>query len=78
MPFNRWSRLLARWRYSLPVAFTGLAVLINISLSPFFAPNTLLSPYLISVIFSAFIGGWGPSLLATGLSVLAMNYTSPP
>ncbi|MEW6613752.1 MAG: PAS domain S-box protein [Pseudomonadota bacterium] len=75
MPFKRWSQLSARWRYSLPVAFTGLAVLINIPLSPFLAPNTLLSPYLISVILSAFIGGWGPGLLATGLSVLALNYT---
>ncbi|MFZ5659267.1 MAG: PAS domain S-box protein [Pseudomonadota bacterium] len=74
MPVRRLLLSTSAWRYALPFALTALALLPNFYLAPLLAPNTLLSPFLIGVLLSALFGGWGPGLLATALSILALNH----
>ncbi|MFZ5659735.1 MAG: PAS domain S-box protein [Pseudomonadota bacterium] len=61
------------WNYLYPVVLTGLALLLHLQLAPLLGPNTMLSPFLLSVMLSAYGGGLGPGLLAGGLSLLALH-----
>jgi signal transduction histidine kinase len=57
--------------YALPFAAVGLALLIDFELMPL---THRYVPFLFAVLLTAFLTGFGPSLLATMLAVLAANY----
>ena len=57
--------------YALPIAAVGLALLIDFELMPL---THRYVPFLFAVLLTAFLTGFGPSLLATMLAVLAANY----
>jgi PAS domain S-box-containing protein len=61
-------------RYGLAVLLTGLAVLASLLLAPHWSPRHLLLPFYPAVMLSAWFGGFGPGLLTTLLSALAMDY----
>jgi len=66
------SSLLAR--YGIAVVLTALAVLATLLLAPHWNPRHLLLPFYPAVMLSAWFGGFGPGLLTTLLSALAMDY----
>jgi signal transduction histidine kinase len=57
--------------YALPIAAVGLALLIDFELMPV---SHRYVPFLFAVLLTAFLTGFGPSLLATMLAVVAANY----
>ena len=61
-------------RYSLAIVLTALAVLATLLLAPHWNPRHLLLPFYPAVMLSAWFGGFGPGLLTTLLSALAMDY----
>src|SRR5436853_441639 len=61
-------------RYSLAIVLTALAVLATLILAPHWNPRHLLLPFYPAVMLSAWFGGFGPGLLTTLLSALAMDY----
>lgn len=61
-------------RYGLAVVLTALAVLASLFLAPHWNPRHLLLPFYPAVMLSAWFGGFGPGLLTTLLSALAMDY----
>ncbi|RKG98558.1 DUF4118 domain-containing protein [Corallococcus sp. CA053C] len=60
-------------RYGLAVVGVVLAVLLQKALWPLTAGTPLL-PFFAAVMFASWRGGWGPGLVATGLSMLAVDY----
>ncbi|MBI3628623.1 MAG: DUF4118 domain-containing protein, partial [Candidatus Rokubacteria bacterium] len=59
------------WRYAVAILATGLAVGAKIALDPVIGTATPFVILLAPVIVSAWHGGLGPGLLATGLAALA-------
>jgi PAS domain S-box-containing protein len=63
------------FRYSVPVALVLLSVVVRLALSPFLLWRSPFVFFTIAVLLSARIGGLGPGLTATGLSVLMGVYS---
>jgi PAS domain S-box-containing protein len=61
-------------RYGLAVALAGLALVASLLLAPHWPSRHLLLPFYPAVMVSAWFGGFGPGLLTTLLSALAMDY----
>ncbi len=61
-------------RYSLAIVVTALAVLATLILAPHWNPRHLLLPFYPAVMLSAWFGGFGPGVLTTVLSALAIDY----
>src|SRR5205809_6291706 len=61
-------------RYGLAVLLTALAIIASIVLAPHWNPRHLLLPFYPAVMLSAWSGGFGPGLLATLVSALALDY----
>src|SRR5437870_12792206 len=61
-------------RYGLAAVLTALAILASLLLAPHWTPRHLLLPFYPAVMLSAWFGGFGPGLLTTLLSALAMDY----
>src|SRR3989442_2300461 len=61
-------------RYGLAAVLTALAILASLLLAPHWNPRHLLLPFYPAVMLSAWFGGFGPGLLTTLLSALAMDY----
>src|SRR5437762_936565 len=76
MPYRKLLKLQAGWEpYALAVAGTGIVLAIRLLLDtkgvrgsgPF-------ELFALPVVIAAWIGGWGPGLLATGLSTLVIDF----
>src|SRR2546425_10026241 len=61
-------------RYGLAAVLTALAILASLLLAPHWNPRHLLLPFYPAVMLSAWFGGFGPGLLTTLLSALAIGY----
>src|SRR5215208_4080638 len=61
-------------RYGVAVLAVGTAVLVKLLLDPLTAQDTPFLLILGAIMVSAWYGGLGPGLLATGLSTLATDY----
>jgi PAS domain S-box-containing protein len=61
-------------RFGLAALLTALAVAASVLLAPYWAPRHLLLPFYPAVMLSAWFGGFGPGLLTTLLSALAIDY----
>jgi len=61
-------------RYGLAAILAGLAALVSFELTPDWIPRHLLLPFYPVVMLSAWFGGFGPGLLTTLLSALAISY----
>jgi PAS domain-containing protein len=64
-------------RYGVAVLATGLALLLQVVLIPWFEVEPDASPFMMffaAVMAAAYVGGLGPGLLATVLSALASHY----
>lgn len=68
-----------RWNYLAAVLASGVALGLTLLIdNPAIKPNTLLI-LLFAVVVSSWAGGWGPGLLATGLTAMAaMWFALPP
>ncbi len=67
-PRRRWTS------YAQAVALVALATGIGRLVSPFFSTANVVSVYLLAVVLAALYLGWGPSLLASALGVLAFDF----
>jgi two-component system sensor kinase FixL len=65
------------WRYVLPVVLVGLTVTVRIALEPILHSEAAYLSLIPSLLISAGIGGFGPGLLATVLSVLGRYFFIP-
>ena len=65
------------WRYGGAVAFTGLALTLVVVLHPWLV-HIAVAPFFAAVALSSWYGGFGPGLLSTGLSVLAISVEALP
>jgi perosamine synthetase len=61
-------------RYGIAAVVTALGVGASLLLAPHWSPHHLLLPFYPAVMLSAWFGGFGPGLLTTLLSALAMDY----
>src|SRR5258707_10315179 len=61
-------------RYGGAVALVALALVLKLLLAPQFGAATPFLLFYSSIFFSAWFGGLGPGLLATGLAALVVNY----
>jgi PAS domain S-box-containing protein len=61
-------------RFGLAALLSALAVVASVLLAPYWPPRHLLLPFYPAVMLSAWFGGFGPGLLTTLLSALAMDY----
>src|SRR5213078_1196461 len=68
-----WPSSLLR-RFGLAALLTALAVVASILLAPYWPPRHLLLPFYPAVMLSAWFGGFGPGVLTTVLSALAIDY----
>src|SRR5882757_2277290 len=78
-PATEHMRLTATWRsqvlaYGFAVAVTGLTLLVRLGLSPWVADRPLLVIFFIPIIFSAYLGGLGPGLVATAIAAVGAEY----
>src|SRR5215212_9042381 len=64
-------------RYGGAVAFTGLALTLVVALHPWLV-HIAVAPFFAAVALSSWYGGFGPGLLSTGLSVLAISVEALP
>ena len=62
------------WRYMVSLGLVALATLMGLSVRGQLEPANLVMLYLATVVIAAIYLGRGPSLLATGASVLAFDY----
>ncbi len=72
-------KLAATWRskvfnYGFAVAVTGLMLALRLSLTSWIHDRPLLILFILPIIFSAYVGGLGPGLLATGLSTVGVYF----
>lgn len=67
------SQLNTPLRYGLAVVAVLLALLLTMALPPV-AERGVFVLFLVAVVIGALYGGWGPGLLAIGLSVLSLDY----
>jgi PAS domain S-box-containing protein len=65
------------WRYGGAVVFTGLALALVVVLHPWLV-HIAVAPFFAAVALSSWYGGFGPGLLSTGLSVLAISVEALP
>src|SRR5438128_12484684 len=65
-------------RYGLAAVLTALAILASVLLAPHWNPRHLLSPCYPAVMLSAWFGGFGPGLVTTLLSTVAITYVDRP
>jgi PAS domain-containing protein len=65
------------WRYGGAVAFTGLALALVVMLHPWLL-HIAVAPFFAAVALSSWYGGFGPGLVSTGLSVLAISVEALP
>ncbi len=64
-----------RWRlYALAVAVTAATLLLRLALASWIGDRPVLILFVIPIIFSAYVGGLGPGLVATALVALGTNY----
>ena len=64
-----------RWRlYVIAAVLTGITLLLRLGMQPWDDGQPLLILFLVPIAISAYLGGLGPGLLATGLSGIASNY----
>jgi two-component system, OmpR family, sensor histidine kinase KdpD len=64
-----------RWRgYTASVGLVLLATLLGFLVRNFFAPTNIIMIYLLCVTVSAIVGGLGPSIMVSILSVLAFDF----
>jgi PAS domain S-box-containing protein len=61
-------------RYGLAVAAVALATLLKLLLVPLIQEQTPFLLFFFAILLSAWVGGRGPGLLATGLAALSVNY----
>ncbi|MEW5791019.1 MAG: PAS domain S-box protein [Pseudomonadota bacterium] len=66
----------AFWHYAAAVLLSALAFFINTLLSPYGVAPLAFS--IAAVMLSAWLGGWGPGLLATAMLAFALLYFLPP
>jgi len=67
------SRSTPVWRYGVAVIATGLATVVTILLHRYLS-HGVMALFIASVMISAWVGGLGPGLLASVMSVLASQY----
>jgi PAS domain S-box-containing protein len=65
------------WRYGCAVVFTGLALALVVALHPWLV-HIAVAPFFAAVALSSWYGGFGPVLVSTGLSVLAISIEALP
>jgi PAS domain S-box-containing protein len=65
------------WRYGGAVVFTGLALALVVVLHPWLL-HIAVAPFFAAVALSSWYGGFGPGLVSTGLSVLAISVEALP
>ena len=64
-----------RWRlYVFAVVLTGVTLLLRLGMKPWDGGQPLLILFLIPIVISAYLGGLGPGLLATGLTAVFSDY----
>ena len=69
----------AVWRqrltaYAFAIVMSVLTLAVRLSLGPWLGDRPILILFVLPVIFSAYVGGLGPGLLATALSALGVYY----
>jgi len=64
-------------RYSMALVAVAIALLLTLSLSPLIKP-TVFPLFFVAVLVTAWYGGLGPGLLATGLAAAAIDYFFTP
>lgn len=60
-------------RYAFAVATTGLVTFVAVAARPLVEPRHS-PPFLLAVLVVAWVAGFGPALLSSALSIVAMNY----
>ncbi len=67
------------WRYGFAVLAVAAATALKLLLAPVIQEETPFLLFAIALILSAWVGGWGPGLLATGLAVISADqfFSSP-
>jgi PAS domain S-box-containing protein len=64
-----------RWRlYGFAVVLTAVTLLLRLGMTPWDGGQSLLILFLFPIVISAFLGGLGPGLLATGLTAVVSDY----
>ena len=64
-----------RWRlYVFAVVLTGVTLLLRLGMKPWDGGQPLLILFLFPIVISAYLGGLGPGLLATGLTAVVTDY----
>jgi PAS domain S-box-containing protein len=64
--------------YVVAVLSTAVAVAMNVAIQRWLGVNPSLSLFLCAVVFAAWVGGPGPALIATALTILAFDYLFVP
>jgi C4-dicarboxylate-specific signal transduction histidine kinase len=67
-----WPVIALQW--ALPIFSVAAAVILSKALDHYWHSDPFVSLLLLSIIFSAWVGGFGPGLLAVILSILAFDY----
>ena len=62
------------WRYGIAILCVAVAVVVRLALDPVIAPGHVLFIFTLAIVAAARIGGRGPGLLASSLSVLLTWY----
>jgi len=71
-PSRFWSATAVRW--VLPIVFVGAALIFSKILDRYWHSTPFTSLFICAVLISAWVGGFGPGLLAVTLSTLAFDY----
>jgi signal transduction histidine kinase len=74
----RWSNSFAKARYAVAILSVVAGLLVAELLTGVFRTEPIASSLLCAVMFVAWFGGFGPGLLAIGLSLLAFHYYATP
>src|SRR5689334_19979407 len=69
-----WSAAPAVWRYAVALVSVALAVILARMLETYWRSTPFVSLFFCAIMFSAWLGGFGPGLTAVALSVLAFAY----
>lgn len=75
---ERWQTKFGSFAYAVPILSVAIAIVVTAVMSPWFTPEPIGLLMLSAVIATAWLGGFGPALLATALAVLAFQYTIAP
>ena len=72
---TRASPLRARWgAYALALTVSGVTLALRMELAGWFGDRPMLLLFVLPIFLSAFIGGLGPGLVATGVAALGASY----